>query len=102
MRSLATINSGACPPPLGTPWTPARSYISRTFPLAIRGRSASEVVTCGDASERSGDRMAARCGVLDVVEPREDLARVAGVVGVVEDRVQVEPGGALVPLPQTP
>src|SRR5271165_4775409 len=84
MRSLATISSGGGTP--GMPSTPSMSYISRTLPRAIRGSSSSVAVTWRDATERSGD----------VVEPREDLAGVAHVVGVVEDRVQVEPAGALV------
>src|SRR3984885_7462988 len=50
MRSLATIKSGA-----GSSFeTCARSYISRTLPLAIRGRSASGGVTWRDATSGCG------------------------------------------------
>src|SRR6185437_9341344 len=67
MRSLATISSLPADP------SPSASseYISRTFPLAIKGRSARLVA-------------------------RDDLLRVADVVPEVEDRVEVEAGGALV------
>src|SRR5271156_2014098 len=80
MRSLATISSAEAPS------TPSSAYISRTLPRAMRGRSARVSVTWRDASERSGDR----------VQPRHDLRRVTDVVGVVEDRVQVEPTRAIV------
>src|SRR5664279_3913198 len=89
MRSLATISSGGD----SATSRSARSYISRTFPLAIRGRSAS-VVTCFDATNGSGDRTT---GSVDLVDPREhavqapdDLVRVAHVVVVGEDLVEVE------------
>src|ERR1700759_321138 len=53
MRSLATISSGGG----FSSEEPARSYISRTFPLAIRGRSASVGgVTWRDASNAVGRR----------------------------------------------
>src|SRR6185312_13005512 len=100
MRSLATISSLPADP------SPSASseYISRTFPLAIKGRSA-RLVTRGDATSArgrtrpdaraaSGPVGAARSG--DLLEARDDLLRVADVVPEVEDRVEVEAGGALV------
>src|SRR5271165_6614769 len=94
MRSLATISSGGGTP--GTPSTPSMSYISRTFPRAMRGSSSSVAVTRRDATSawRSDDfallrpRSLARSG--DLVEPGDDLVGVTDVVGVVEDRVQVQ------------
>src|ERR1700727_3437746 len=84
MRSLATINSGGG----FNSDTPARSYISRTFPLAIRGRSASVGgVTFRDASNASGELLAR---VERAVEPPDDLLGVTHVVRVVEDRVEGE------------
>src|SRR5271154_3234775 len=97
MRSLATINRGACAAPSTVDGS---SYISRTFPLARRGRSAS-VVTCRDATSEIGSREGhmRRLGgrrSSDLIEPREDLGGVAGVVGVVEDLLEVQRARALV------
>src|ERR1700691_5101757 len=100
MRSLATISRRS-------PSGPPRSYISRTFPLAIRGRSASAVIVARlyrrtrpqwVAGPPGGGRrsLRARAGSHDLVQPRDDLLRIPHVVPVVEDLLQVQPGGALV------
>src|SRR5579875_1890007 len=119
MRSLATISSvPTCA--AGAAETSPRSYISRTFPLAIRGSSASVGGTSRDstsarrpappaaAAARRRARESARGGArgagsygrarrrLEPVEPRDDLLRVAHERRVVEDRVEVEAAGALV------
>src|SRR5664280_456291 len=89
MRSLATISSGGA----SATSRPARSYISRTFPLATRGRSAS-VFTRLDATSGIGGRPA---GSVDRVDPRERLVEapdylpgIAHIVVVGEDLVEVE------------
>src|ERR1035437_8983339 len=87
MRSLATISSRSAPP--SSAGEAPREYISRTFTLARRGRSAS-VVTWRDATSAGGRRSG------DLRQPREDLASVAKVVGVVEDLLEVQLPAALV------
>src|SRR5450631_846947 len=85
MRSLATISSCSSSPGKAG----GSEYISRTFPLARRDRSASDV-TWRDATSAGG-----RCSG-DLREPREDLGRVAQVVRIVEYRLEVEVARAFV------
>src|SRR5579862_5571132 len=105
MRSLATINRRS---PSGRP----RSYISRTFPLAIRGRSASAVIVARLYRRARPQRVAgldgrtsvececarswARGDSRDLLQPPHDLLCVAHIVPVVEDLIEVQPSGALV------
>src|SRR5437588_3459136 len=91
MRSLATINKRSTPARAGS----ATPYISRTFPLAMRGRSAS-AVTWLDATSGAGRRegpLNARGRADQRVEPADDLLGVAHVVLVVEQRVEIEREG---------
>src|ERR1700733_1761574 len=88
MRSLATISRRARPP------SSPRPYSSRTFPLAIRGNSASALMA-GKISAPAGEPGAGRSrGSGDLIQTREDLLRVADEVAVVEDRVQIQTRGA--------
>src|SRR5437867_2705782 len=102
MRSLATISSRAAES--GGMSGPLSAYISRTFPLATRGRSA-RVLTCFDATsatgrDRTSNRPGGGCPIQrrsgDLVQTSEDLAGVLQVVRVVEDVIEVEAARALV------
>src|SRR6202035_2128281 len=94
MRSLATISRLAAASE--GPSVPLRPYISRTFPLARRGRSAMVVTWLDATSAAGGNRTPPPRRSGDLLQPGEDLPGVADVVGVVEDLVEVEPRPAVV------
>ena len=79
-------------PPVLRPVLVRRSYISRTFPLAMRGRSASagHVARCYQRARAAAALRRSRPAATTI------SPGVADVVAVVEDRVEVEPGGAVV------
>src|SRR5512142_240256 len=87
MRSLATIRIRP-----ETPFPGPSAYISRTFPLASRGRSA-RTLTWGDATSATGGR---RLPSGDLVEAPEHLFGVAQVGGRIEDPIELQPRRALV------
>src|ERR1700683_4633979 len=99
MRSLATINSVSCTRPDCPSPIRSSSYISRTLPLAMRGRSASAVTWRDATSARRWDGGALRSSLDessgDLIEARDYLVGVAQVVAVIENRVEIQATGAL-------
>src|SRR5205807_5627166 len=79
-----------------SPWGRSRPYISRTFPLAINGRSAI-ALTAGDATSGScglalvlARRLRAGRRIAQDTQAGDDLLRIADVVLAVEDRAEVQ------------